>query len=220
MNIKKMIALALAALTAASFPLVTEGCNGHADHHHHHAHGDHHLQNTDEDCSEDNAVHDGFSNSVVGRRLASPIRCGTAQPSVTMLRKIPSILDRWKQRVGANRHLQTEIISIPVYFHIIKMDDGSEGEVSNQQILDQITKLNEAYAGNFEFTLAGTDTTLNSSWYTTTSGSQSAIAMKTELKVGGINTLNIYTVNPSDGVLGWVSCVMSCLSCHLILYVQ
>jgi hypothetical protein len=217
MNITKKIVLALAALTVASFPLVTEGCNGHAGHHHH-AHDDQHLQNSEEDCSEDNAVHDSFSSSVVGRRLASPIRCDTAEPSPTMLRKMPSIMYRWKQRVGANRHLQTEIISIPVYFHIIQRDDGSGGEVPDQQIQDQITKLNEAYAGNFVFTLAGTDTSFNSNWYTASSGSQSALAMKTALKVGGINTLNIYTVEPSNGALGWVSYVMSCMPCRFKLW--
>lgn len=217
MNITKKIALALAALTVASFPLATEGCNGHSGRHHH-AHEDHHLQNSDEDCSEENAVHeDGFSNSAVGRRLVSPIRCDTAEPSVAMLRKIPSIMARWKERVGANRHLQTEIISIPVHFHIIKKDDGSGGEVSNQQILDQITKMNTAYSETFVFTLAGKTTTLNSSWYTTSVGSQSELDMKTALKVGGTNTLNIYTVDPSSGALGWVGCVAFCLSCHLML---
>ena len=115
---------------------------------------------------------------------------------------------RWEQRVGANRHLQTQIISIPVYFHIIKSDDGTGGEVSSQQILDQIDKMNLAFQDNFVFTLAGTDTTLNSSWYTTSSGSQSAIAMKTALKVGGIDTLNIYTLNPSNGALGWSTYVV------------
>jgi hypothetical protein len=205
MNITKKVVLALVALAVASFPLVTEGCNGQTGHQHH-AHDDHHLQNTEEDCSEDS----------VGRRLALPIRCDTAEPSVTMLRKIPSIIARWKQRVGANRRLVTEIINIPVYFHIIKRDDESGGGVTDQQILDQITILNESYTGHFAFNLAGITMTLNSSWYTTSSGSQSATEMKTALKVGGIDTLNIYTVDPSNGALGWVSCVVSWLSCRLM----
>jgi hypothetical protein len=218
MNMTKKIVLALAALTVASFPLVIEGCNGHANHHHHHAHDDQHLQNADEDCSEDSA-HDGFSNSVVDRRLEleSVTRCSTPEPSQTMLREMPSIMTRWKERVRGDRRLQTEIINIPVYFHIIKPSDGSEGEVSAQQIQNQIIKMNDAYAGHFAFTLQDTDTTLNSRWYGTNAGNVTDIEMKTALKVDGINTLNIYTVKPPQSSLGWVSCVMSCLSCCFML---
>jgi hypothetical protein len=218
MNMTKKIVLALAALTMASFPLVIKGCNGHANHHHHHAHDDQHLQNADEDCSEASA-HDGFSNSVVDRRLEleSVTRCSTPEPSQTMLKQMPSIMARWKERVGGDRRLETEIINIPVYFHIIKMSDGSGGEVSEQQIQQQITKLNKAYAGHFAFTLQDTDTTLNSRWYGTNAGNATDREMKTELKVDGTNTLNIYTVKPPQSSLGWVSCLMSCLSCCFML---
>jgi hypothetical protein len=211
MNITKKIVLALAALTVASFPLVIEGCNGHADHHHHHAHDDQHLQNFDEDdCSEEDSADAGFSNSVVDRRLevASVTRCSTPKPNQTMLREMSSIMARWEERVGADRRLATEIINIPVYFHIIKMSDGSGGEVSTQQIQNQIIKMNNAYAENFVFTLEGTDTTSNSDWYGTSAGNDTEREMKTDLKIGGVNTLNIYTVNPPEDSLGWVSSVM------------
>lgn len=196
MNMTKKIVLALAVLTVASLPLFAEGCDGHANHHH----------NAEEDCSEDN-IHDGISKSVAGRRLESVTRCDTPKPNLTQLRKIPLILARYQARVGGDRRL-LEAINIPVYFHIIKRSDGTGGVVTAQQITDQISKMNAAYAaGDFVFTLAGTDTTLNTSWYETSSGSQSALDMKTALKVGGINTLNIYTVEPSNGALGWVSFV-------------
>jgi hypothetical protein len=126
MNITMKIVLALAALAVASFPLIAEGCNGHASHHHH-AHDDHHLQNADEDCSEDNVHDDGISNSVVGRRLDSVLRCDTAEPSQAQLRMVPIILARWQKRVDGNRRLVDVITNIPVYFHIIKRTDGTGG---------------------------------------------------------------------------------------------
>jgi hypothetical protein len=200
MNITKKIALALAALTVASSPFVTEGCDGHANYHHH-------LQNTEEDCSEDH-VPDILSSVVGTHRVLNPVlRCGTAEPSRTQLRKMPQILARWKQRVGADRRLQDAIITIPVYVHIIRRSDGTGGEVSAEQITLQIGKLNDSYIGNFDFTLVGTDTTDNTSWYQAEADTPESLAMKTELKQGGTDTLNLYTTEAASGVLGWVSCV-------------
>jgi hypothetical protein len=207
MNITKKIALTLATLALASFPVVVESCNGHADHHHH-AHDDHHLQNADEDCSEDN-VPDGTS---VGRRvLEAAVRtCNTAEPSDEMRREMPRILTRYQWRVGMNRRLQDQVIDIPVYFHIIKRSDETGGEVTPQQITDQIAKMNEAFSGNFAFTLVDTDTSFNSTWYTSNAGTQSALEMKTALKKGGVDSLNLYTSSPPDNTLGWVSYWMTC----------
>jgi hypothetical protein len=218
MNITKKIVLTLAALTVASFPLLTEGCDGHANHHHQHAHDDHHLRNAEKDCSEDNSednVPVGFSTSVVDRNLQSVIRCATAEPDEELLSRMPGILTRW---AGSNRRLETDIINIPVYFHIITETDGSGGEVTDLQIENQMKKLNEAYNETFFFTRMDTETKPNSAWYTGISGSSESLEMKTALKVGGTDTLNIYTLAPSDGALGWVSCVISCLglSFHVV----
>jgi hypothetical protein len=207
MNITKKIALAIAALTVASFPLVTEGCNGHANYHHH-------LHNTEEDCSEDNVA--GILNSVVAPHRVlqdSFLRCGTAEPSRTQLRKMPQILDRWKQRVGADRRLQDVVINIPVYVHIIKRSDGTGGEVSEEQVTLQIEKLNDSYNGNFDFTLVAVDTTNNTSWYEANVDTAEVLAMQTALKQGGTDTLNLYTSENSLDYLGWVSCVCRVVSC-------
>src|SRR5262245_14424101 len=54
--------------------------------------------------------------------------------------------------------------NIPVYWHSIRSASGAGG-VTTQQIADQISVLNAAYAGtSFSFTLTSTNTTNNDSW--------------------------------------------------------
>lgn len=52
------------------------------------------------------------------------------------------------------------------------MTSPSEGAVSQTQMADQITVLNNAYASSgFQFTLSSYNTVVNASWYTVNYGS-------------------------------------------------
>jgi hypothetical protein len=94
---------------------------------------------------------------------------------------------------------------IPVYFHRIHASNGTGGAVTATQISQQITVLNNAYAaGGFSFTLASTDDTNNSTWYTC-SGGTCETQMKNALRVGLSNALNIYSNNMGGGLLGWAT---------------
>jgi hypothetical protein len=94
--------------------------------------------------------------------------------------------------------------SIKVYVHVIT--DGTNGKLTAGEISSQISVLNSAYSGSgFSFTLAGTDTTTNSSWYNLRSGSSAERSMKTALRKGTKADLNVYTANLQGGLLGWAT---------------
>lgn len=93
-------------------------------------------------------------------------------------------------------------ITIPVMVH--RITDGTNGNVSSQMINDQITVLNDAYAGRgFSFALAGVTTTVNAGWYNTCESSSTESEMKNALAVDPARTLNMYTCKPGQGILGY-----------------
>ena len=96
-------------------------------------------------------------------------------------------------------------VTINVYFHVIK-GSATTGDVSDKQIADQITVLNNAFgASGFQFTLADTDTTINADWYTAGPNTSAEDQMKSTLRTGTADDLNIYASNPGGGLLGWAT---------------
>ena len=96
---------------------------------------------------------------------------------------------------------------INVYFHVINKGAGiANGDVPDSMIQDQIDVLNQAFAsGGWSFNLVATDRTTNASWYTAGHGTAAEAQMKTALRQGSADDLNIYTTNPGGGLLGWAT---------------
>ena len=87
--------------------------------------------------------------------------------------------------------------------------------LSNHFFLDQqITVLNNAFAGlgpggtgavtPFSFYRAGENYTVNATWYAAGPGSTAERNMKTALRIGSADDLNLYT-NSGGGYLGWAT---------------
>jgi hypothetical protein len=95
---------------------------------------------------------------------------------------------------------------ISVYWHVINKGTGaSNGDISNTSIARQMDVLNEAYGPlGWSFNLVSTDRTTNSTWYTCSGGSCET-AMKTALRQGSADDLNIYSNNMGGGLLGWAT---------------
>jgi hypothetical protein len=95
---------------------------------------------------------------------------------------------------------------INVYFHVVNKGTGTaNGDITAQMITDQMNVLNAAFAGTgWSFNLVSTDRTTNATWYNDCYGASEG-PMKTALRKGGAADLNIYTCNPSGGILGWAT---------------
>ncbi len=104
-------------------------------------------------------------------------------------------------------------VNIPVAFHVITRGDGyTDGNIPMSQINAQIDVLNQSYGGStggwktpFRFQLVSVDRTLNVGWFNMAPGTGREQAMKTALRVGGSNTLNIYTADLGHYLLGWAT---------------
>ncbi|QAT88930.1 metalloprotease MEP1-like protein [Corallococcus coralloides] len=128
--------------------------------------------------------------------------CATVEPSADEKLEIEAAI---AGRVSAKRAVGS--VNVPVYFHVIRKGTGlSNGDIPDSQITAQMNVLNAAYANTpFRFTLAGTDRTTNSTWYTVTPGSSAETNMKNTLRKGGKESLNFYTANIGGGLLGWAT---------------
>jgi hypothetical protein len=98
-------------------------------------------------------------------------------------------------------------VNIPVWFHVVNRGAGiANGDVTKQQIDDQMAVLSAAYASTpFTFSLAGVDRTTNATWFSSCDASSVETQMKNALRKGGAGSLNIYTCNPGGGLLGWAT---------------
>ena len=116
-------------------------------------------------------------------------------------------------------------VVVPVYFHIIRPGDGS-GDIPDRFLYAQLKVMNLAYSGRdqysfqtgqgpsaqatantpFRFSFAGVDRTNNTSWYTASLGSSAQTSMKTALRIGGKEALNVYLNDQSAaGLLGYAT---------------
>lgn len=104
------------------------------------------------------------------------------------------------------RLLQVYPVTIDVWFWAIRKSDLT-GSVTYNQIVNQITVLNNAYASKgFQFKLAGAYYWNNGdAWFNIKKGSAAETNMKTTLRKGTARTLNIYTGELQDNLLGWAT---------------
>ena len=100
-------------------------------------------------------------------------------------------------------------VTVPVSFHVIRADLTAEGgNVTGRQIRRQIAVLNASYGGTtggadtgFQFSLLSIDRTTSASWFKLNGGKEKKV--KAALKVGGPETLNIYSADLGNSLLGW-----------------
>ncbi len=134
-------------------------------------------------------------------------RCSTIEPSEVEKARIET-------EIGVNLHVGPAGVSrqavtggvVNVYFHVVNNGSGiGNGDTTSQMITDQMSVLNAAYASTgWSFNLVSTDRTTNATWYANCYGTAET-AMKTALHQGTADDLNVYTCNPSGGILGYAT---------------
>jgi len=154
----------------------------------------------------------GGSASMDGRVAAmevvdgTSLRCGTPEPTQAQLVQDATVM------AGLIRTKSAPVV-VPVYWHVIRSGTAvSQGNISDASIASQIDVLNKANNGStggantqITFKLMSTDRTTNATWFAASPGSGSETQMKTALRLGGKNALNIYSNNPGGGLLGWAT---------------
>jgi len=137
-------------------------------------------------------------------------RCATENLSQDRMEEI----DRYVAMVRENSRIAnggyvTEATggTINVYWHVINRGSGiANGDIPASQITSQINVLNAAYAPwGWSFTLVSTTRTNNATWYTAGPNTTAERQMKTALRAGTGDDLNIYSNNPGGGLLGWAT---------------
>lgn len=105
-------------------------------------------------------------------------------------------------------------VSIPTVFHVIS-ENGTLGNIPESWIDAQIAVLNAAYApSGFSFSKLPTERVTNAAWYPIVYNSNVEKQMKAALRDGDMGTLNIYTGQLSDDLLGWATFPKSKLSTY------
>ena len=134
--------------------------------------------------------------------LVSGIRCATVDSGPVRLGIGPADLRRWAQQ---NFGTQAAMLNVPVAFHVIYKSDGT-GNLTDAEIAAQIDVLNAAYAtSGFSFTLASVDRTQSNTLFRIRPNSVKERLVKRQLAVDPAEMFNVYTCQPSAGILGWAT---------------
>ena len=96
---------------------------------------------------------------------------------------------------------------INVYFHVIDQGTGiANGDISDTMISDQMAVLNNAFAATgWAFNRVSTSRTTNATWFNGCYNSTTEMQIKNALRVGTADDLNVYSCNPSNGILGYAT---------------
>lgn len=150
------------------------------------------------------ATLDGFACAHQGHAFGARSGRGGQDPRPLGDGQAEQMLYDLAQRI-AGRAVPNADIVVPTWVHVL--GDGRR-EASEQSVRSQIDTLNAAYGGrrggadtHVTFQLDGITTTRNATWFSDPLGHEAA--MKTKLRRGGAETLNLYIGQLTNLVLGY-----------------
>jgi hypothetical protein len=130
-------------------------------------------------------------------------RCSTADLSEAQKAEVEAQL----ANIRSAQALPVGSVTINTYAHVVNKGTGiSNGDIPDTWIAAQMNVLNAAYANTpFKFNLVATTRTTNSTWYTAGPGTAAEKEMKSTLRQGSADDLNMYFTSPGGGYLGWAT---------------
>jgi hypothetical protein len=132
------------------------------------------------------------------RSVPQDRRCGTPAPSQAELRQCRRALQNARLAAGTIATRGT----IPLAFHVIAC--GGVGKVEDDVLRDQVAELNRAFGPvGLKFEIASVERIDRCEWHLMTPGSERESEAKGALAVDPYHRLNVYTVDPGAGLLGW-----------------
>jgi hypothetical protein len=171
-----------------------------------------HAQNTDKTTVFEEEVEfpvDTFLGNAKQKDELENTRCATEHLPPERIAEIEAEVRQFKADQRSYYGFESNITggTVNVYFHVIRSGTAvSQGNVSSQMIADQIAALNNKYSQwGWQFTLVSTDRTTNSTWFRAAPGSTAEKNMKTALRRGTADDLNLYSINTGGEYLGWAT---------------
>ena len=139
-------------------------------------------------------------------------RCGTKDLSEEKIQSVekrlltvPSIDVEKEFGTLARAPGQTRMATVNVHFHIIS-DTNGNGDLTDNEVQSQIDVINDDFHQvNAKFVLKGIHRVTNDDWFDLSYGSSEEYDMKSSLRVGGTNVLNVYSIANDEGILGWAT---------------
>ena len=171
------------------------------------------VEQGDENASANDKTTESLAAQLVASRLPGA-RCSTRPVAAEEVARVDTeIASRQLELLRAGDDTTASAASatttIPVYVHVINKGAGAaNGDLSDSAIADQIDVLNAAHTASatpFRFTLKGVTHTTNAAWFTVAPDTSEEEAMKSALRTGGPETLNLYTADLGGGLLGWAT---------------
>ena len=151
---------------------------------------------------------EGCADPIVARKPGSKyvhdtISAADLEPAAKKLTR--QARDRARASTPSALRVPSQEVTVDVHFHVINAGSSpADGNIPNRQIVAQIGVLDDAYEG-YDFDLESIDRTTNASWYRAGYGSAEERAIKSALREGTADDLNIYSWDNGDGLLGWAT---------------
>jgi hypothetical protein len=136
-----------------------------------------------------------------GAFVASGCRCATAIPTMLQIARVDDEIRTFRRAVA-----RIERVVVNVQF--IHITAGDEGAIEEQQRVDQIAELNDAFGQHgisFEYEPDSVVVVDRPEWFRMGHRSAAERAAKTALQVDPATNLNFYTAGLQRGLLGWAT---------------